>query len=241
MVIDISEEELHQEVVTVRVKRILGTPPLQEAKEQFVDLVIQSDEYLGGASLYSTTSEVGSLVHTDGKVIKQICKRTKTKICALGFKSDYLRKVVISGSDKAVRSALEEIRKKFSKRITITIPVSNARLMISDGGHSLHNIEMKTGATVSVEKKSVGCEEDTQMIISGSEEAVNRAKAVVMDLSRIFVTNDDVDKLSLNKCFAMKEICRITKVSIELKDRRLAIIFGLKEAREKAIMMIRNM
>ena len=64
MVIDISEEELHQEVVAVRVKRILGTPPLQEAKEQFVDLVIQSEEYLGGASLYLTTSEVGSLVHT---------------------------------------------------------------------------------------------------------------------------------------------------------------------------------
>ena len=90
-------------------------------------------------------------------------------------------------------------------------------------------------------EKNDGGEKGKQLIISGSEGAVNSAKAVVTDLSRIFLTNDEVDKLFLNKKVAMKEICKITKASIDVRDRRMAHIFGLKEDKEKAILIIRNL
>ena len=115
---------------------------------------------------------------------------------AQGLKSDHLRKVNISGSEEAVKSAFDEIRNKFIKIIATIIPESDARLMVIDGCNSLQNVEKKTGATISVGKSSFGGK-DRQVVISGSEEAVNMAKAVVMDLSRIFLTNDEVNKLLL--------------------------------------------
>ena len=126
--------------------------------------------------------------------------------------------------------------------IATIIPESEAKAMLIDGGNALKTIEKTTGAFISVdvEGKSVGGE-DRQMVISGSEEAVNRAKAIVTDLSRIFLTNEKVNKLFLNKSFALKDICRITNASINVKDRRIASVFGLKEAKEQAILMIRNL
>ena len=251
MVIDINEEEPHEEITTVRVKKIsrILHHPLQEAtsikpeiraKEHFVDFVLQSKEFLGGVSLYLSSSEVATLMHSEGQVLNHISKRTKTKICAPGLKSDHIRKVDISGTEEAVKSAVVEIRNKFRNRIATIIPESEAKAMLIDGGNALKTIEKKTGAFISVEGKSVGGE-DRQMVISGSEESVNRAKAIVTDLSRIFLTNEKVNKLFLNKSFALKDICRITNASINVKDRRIASVFGLKEAKEQAILMIRNL
>ena len=204
-------------------------------------MVLQSKKILGGVSLYLSSAEVATLMISDGKVVKNISKRIQTKFVTHGVRSDHIRKVNISGSDKSVKSAIEEIRNKFSKRIANYIPASDAKVMVIDGGNSLHNIEKKTGATISVEKKSDGGKEDKQMIISGSEDAVSREKSLVMDVSRIFLTNDEVNKLILKQKLAMKEICRITKASIDVNDMRMASVFGLKEAKEMAILMIRNL
>ena len=65
MVIDIIEEEPHEKIVTVRVKKILRTLPPQQVtaikpeirgKEQFVNLVLESSEYLDGVYFYLNIS-----------------------------------------------------------------------------------------------------------------------------------------------------------------------------------------
>ena len=114
-----------------------------------------------GSCIYSPTNYTLSLVYNLNDVLQE--------------NSDFIQKVCVSGTKEAVRKAFTEITNKFSHRITTTISERDARAMIVDGGVVLNMLRKETGAIISLEDKGGA----KQLIISGSEEAVEKAKAVV--------------------------------------------------------------
>ena len=95
-------------------------------------------------------------------------------------------------------------------------------------------VRKQTRAVISLEDQAGA----KQLMISGTDEAVEKAKAAVT-WSKVLLTNYECDMLLQNQGTFLKELRRKAKVSIHINNS-VANIFGSKEAQEKAIQIIKQ-
>ena len=124
------------------------------------------------------------------------------------------------------------------KKVFTFLPRNELVLIFCDGAQAINNVRKECGAKVTIlGSKGDGMQE---VIISGTEEAVEKAQMVFKNDGKILLSDYKYDELVKDRALIRRYIAQKSKTSIYI-NKKTANIFGSEKARKKAISMIKEL
>ena len=124
------------------------------------------------------------------------------------------------------------------KKCSTFLPQNKIILIFCDGAGAINNLRKETGAKIRIlNRKGDG---EQEVIISGTEEAVEKAQLAIKNNGEILLSDFEHEELIKNRASIRRNIALQTKTSIYI-NKRIANIFGSEEARKKALSMIKKL